>query len=80
MNVDFVGAEILGPSGVEPRDLSLSCALIVDALVGRKADLNGYIVLPSIVDFHGAGFERHLAHRRAELMLAEISVLDLAAI
>lgn len=33
----------------------------------RRVDLEGFVLLPGIVDLHGDGFERHLAPRRGAL-------------
>ncbi|MCF6234442.1 MAG: alpha-D-ribose 1-methylphosphonate 5-triphosphate diphosphatase [Rhodobacteraceae bacterium] len=63
--LDLVGAEMLHPKGGLYRDrLSLADGRIVDAPVGRRVDLSGYLILPGIIDLHGDGFERHLAPRR----------------
>ncbi|MFD2854410.1 alpha-D-ribose 1-methylphosphonate 5-triphosphate diphosphatase [Seohaeicola zhoushanensis] len=35
--------------------------------MGRAVDLDGYLVLPGIIDLHGDGFERHLAPRRGAM-------------
>lgn len=67
LNVDLVGAQILGPTGLTTRDLSMMDGLIVDGRVGRRVDLSGYRVLPGIIDVHGDGFERHLAPRRGAM-------------
>jgi alpha-D-ribose 1-methylphosphonate 5-triphosphate diphosphatase len=34
----------------------------------RCIDLSGYIILPGLVDFHGDGFERHVAPRRGAVV------------
>lgn len=67
MNLDLTGAEVLGPQGLHRDGLSFAEGVIVDAPVGRKVDLSGYLVLPGIVDVHGDGFERHLAPRRGAM-------------
>ena len=72
LNVDFVGAQVLGPDGLNTRDLSIADGLIVESSAGRKVDLSGYRIFPGIVDVHGDGFERHLAPRRGAMkQLAE---------
>ena len=72
LNVDFVGAQVLGPDGLNTRDLSIADGLIADSAAGRKVNLSGYRILPGIVDVHGDGFERHLAPRRGAMkQLAE---------
>lgn len=67
MNLDLIGAEVLGPQGLHRDGVSFVDGVIVDALVGRSVDLSGYLVLPGIVDVHGDGFERHLAPRRGAM-------------
>ena len=72
LNVDFVGAQVLGPDGLNTRDLSIADGLIVESSAGRKVNLSDYRILPGIVDVHGDGFERHLAPRRGAMkQLAE---------
>ncbi len=66
-NLDFIGAEVLGPGGLRPDTVSFAEGRIVDAPVGRPVDLSGFMVLPGIVDLHGDGFERHLAQRRGAM-------------
>ncbi|MEH6644623.1 alpha-D-ribose 1-methylphosphonate 5-triphosphate diphosphatase [Sulfitobacter sp.] len=67
LNLDFTGAEVLGPSGLHRDGLSFADGVVVDTPVGRAVDLSGYLVLPGIVDVHGDGFERHLAPRRGAM-------------
>jgi len=65
LTLDLTGAEVLHPQGgLRRARLSLAKGRIVDAPVGRRIDLTGYLVLPGIIDLHGDGFERHLAPRR----------------
>ncbi|WP_299624717.1 alpha-D-ribose 1-methylphosphonate 5-triphosphate diphosphatase [uncultured Tateyamaria sp.] len=67
LTIDFVGAEVLLPSGLSHAPLSISDGLVVSQEGGRAVDLSGYRVLPGIVDVHGDGFERHLAPRRGAM-------------
>lgn len=67
IELDFVGARVLGAAGLEPRRLSIGAGQIVDAPVGRQCDLSGYLLLPGIVDMHGDAFERHVAPRRGAM-------------
>lgn len=67
LNLDLIGAEVLGPNGLHRDGLSFADGVIVEASVGRSVDLSGYLVLPGIVDVHGDGFERHLAPRRGAM-------------
>ncbi len=61
------GAEILGPTGLHQDGLSIVAGHISDTPASRAVDLNGFLVLPGIVDLHGDGFERHLAPRRGAM-------------
>jgi len=72
MQFDIIGAKCLRPDGFDRERLSVSDGWFVDAPQHRRVDLDGYWVLPGIVDIHGDGFERHLAPRRG-------AVSDLAA-
>jgi len=72
MQFDIIGAQCLRPDGFDHERLSVSDGWFVDAPKHRRVDLDGYWVLPGIVDIHGDGFERHLAPRRG-------AVSDLAA-
>lgn len=67
LNLDLIGAEVLGPNGLHADGVSFDDGLIVTAPVGRPVDLSGYLILPGIVDVHGDGFERHLAPRRGAM-------------
>lgn len=67
LNLDFIGAQVLGPDGLAQMTLSIADGLIVDASAGRAVDLTGYRILPGIIDPHGDGFERHLAPRRGAM-------------
>lgn len=66
-NLDFIGAQILLPDGLERETLSFADGVIVADTVGRPVDLSGFMVLPGIVDLHGDAFERHLAPRRGAM-------------
>ena len=61
------GAEVLLPGGLAQVPLAIEGGRIAGAPVGREVDLEGYMVLPGIVDIHGDGFERHLAPRRGAM-------------
>lgn len=58
---------MLRREGLCVNDLSLSDGVLVDGAAGRSVNLDGYLVLPGIVDLHGDGFERHLAPRRGAM-------------
>ncbi|MFC6639166.1 alpha-D-ribose 1-methylphosphonate 5-triphosphate diphosphatase [Sulfitobacter sp. JBTF-M27] len=66
-NLDLTGAQVLLPDGLSDAPVSIAQGRIVDAPTGRAVDLNGFLVLPGIVDLHGDGFERHLAQRRGAM-------------
>ena len=72
MQFDIIGAQCLRPDGFDHERLSVSDGCFVEAPQHRRVDLDGYWVMPGIVDIHGDGFERHLAPRRG-------AVSDLAA-
>ncbi len=63
----FGGAMVLGPAGFAPAPLSIADGTIVAAAQKRHVDLDGFRILPGIVDAHGDGFERHLAPRRGAM-------------
>ena len=67
LEIDLVGAEVLGPDGVHDDALSLAQGHICAERTGRQIDLTGYRVLPGIIDVHGDGFERHMAPRRGAM-------------
>ncbi|WP_412071556.1 alpha-D-ribose 1-methylphosphonate 5-triphosphate diphosphatase [Roseobacter sp.] len=63
----FQGGQVLRREGLCVDDLSLSGGVLVEGAAGRSVNLDGYLVLPGIVDLHGDGFERHLAPRRGAM-------------
>ena len=67
MNLDLLGAEVLGPEGLTQERLSFAEGVVTAETAGRTVDLSGFLVLPGIVDLHGDGFERHLAQRRGAM-------------
>ena len=67
LNVEFTGAQVLGADALEPRPLAVAQGLITDAAQTTRVDLDGYMIVPGIVDVHGDGFERHLAPRRGAM-------------
>lgn len=58
---------MLTRDGLAEVDLPVTAGFIVDEASGRSVCLEGYLVLPGIVDLHGDGFERHLAPRRGAM-------------
>ncbi len=60
----FENAKVLRADGLKKTPLSIAEGLIIEDGTGRAIDLEGYHILPGIVDLHGDGFERHLAPRR----------------
>ncbi|HCT33193.1 MAG TPA: alpha-D-ribose 1-methylphosphonate 5-triphosphate diphosphatase, partial [Sulfitobacter sp.] len=67
LNVEFTRAHVLGADVLEPRPLAVAQGLITDVAQAARVDLDGYMILPGIVDVHGDGFERHLAPRRGAM-------------
>ena len=67
LNVEFTGAQVLGADVLEPRPLAVAQGLITDVAQTTRVDLDGYMIVPGIVDVHGDGFERHLAPRRGAM-------------
>jgi len=67
LNVEFTGAHVLGEDAFEPRPLAVAQGLITDVAQATRVDLDGYMIVPGIVDVHGDGFERHLAPRRGAM-------------
>jgi len=67
LNVEFTGAHVLGADALEPRPLAVAQGLITDVAQATRVDLDGYMIVPGIVDVHGDGFERHLAPRRGAM-------------
>ncbi|MDU9005683.1 alpha-D-ribose 1-methylphosphonate 5-triphosphate diphosphatase [Sedimentitalea todarodis] len=65
--LDLIGAEVLFPDGIRQGRLSFADGVITADPVGRSVDLDGFLVLPGIIDLHGDGFERHLAPRRGAM-------------
>ncbi|WP_170783808.1 alpha-D-ribose 1-methylphosphonate 5-triphosphate diphosphatase [Ruegeria lacuscaerulensis] len=72
----FTGAEVLLPGdGLALADLSLAKGVIQPDRAGRAVDLNGFLVLPGIIDLHGDGFERHIAPRRGAMKQMDEGIL-----
>ena len=67
LELRLVGAEVLMPEGLRDEPLALAGGEIVADGPAREVDLDGFLVLPGIVDAHGDGFERHLAPRRGAM-------------
>ena len=67
LNVEFTGAHVLGADALEPRPLAVAQGLITDVAQTTRVDLDGYMIVPGIVDVHGDGFERRLAPRRGAM-------------
>jgi len=77
---DLTGAEVLRPGAGLVRDrLSFADGQIVADPVGRVVNLEGYLVLPGIIDLHGDGFERHLAPRRGAMKQMQDGVIAVEA-
>ena len=63
----LVGAQVLTPDGLADASLRIEGDRITDDGAAREVDLEGFLVLPGIVDIHGDGFEKHLAPRRGAM-------------
>lgn len=73
---DLIGAEVLNSGvGLVQDRVSLAGGRIVAEPVGREVNLEGFLVLPGIVDLHGDGFERHLAPRRGAMKQMQDGVI-----
>ena len=60
----FYNADVLTPAGVARAPLHIEKGVVASAPQSVAFDLDGFFVLPGIIDLHGDGFERHLAPRR----------------
>ena len=67
LNVEFVGADVLGETGFEAREIAIADGVISDGPARRQIDASGFRILPGIIDMHGDGFERHVAPRRGAM-------------
>ena len=56
----LTGAEVLIDGELRPEAVAVEGGLFRDAAL-PEVNLDGYLVLPGIVDLHATGFERHLA-------------------
>ena len=63
-NYSLINADILGPDGIGQTPLCVVDEKIGTNAEGKSFDLDGFTILPGIVDLHGDGFECHLAPRR----------------
>lgn len=67
IEADLMGM-VLQPDGqLLPGCLSMSRGQIVTEPVGCRINLDGFLILPGIVDVHGDAFERHVAPRRGAM-------------
>ena len=65
----FYNADVLTPTGVARAPLHIEKGAVASAPQSVAFDLDGFLVLPGIIDLHGDGFERHLAPRRLTLLI-----------
>lgn len=81
----FHGGLILDPVTGPVADLAIAAGRILapadaESRVGtRSVDLDGFVLVPGMVDLHGDGFERHLAPRRGALRRMSDGLLALDA-
>ncbi len=68
MSIDLTlsGARVLGANGWQDA-LHIADGRVVDTPRAKTVRLDGWLVLPGIIDAHGDGFERHVAPRRGAL-------------
>lgn len=66
LELELRGADVLHPEGLARAPLHIAEGRVTSG-GGRVVDLDGFTVLPGIVDAHGDGFERHLAPRRGAM-------------
>ncbi|KUF09431.1 alpha-D-ribose 1-methylphosphonate 5-triphosphate diphosphatase [Pseudoponticoccus marisrubri] len=78
LRMTLQGARVMRPGGWEDGPLAMAEGVLCDAPTGRHVDLQGFDILPGIVDAHGDGFERHVAPRRGALREPEAGVLACA--
>lgn len=58
----MVGADVLRDGELQRRSVSIAEGRIARGPL-PEVDLNGYLILPGIIDLHGDGFERHIHPR-----------------
>ncbi|WP_425072330.1 alpha-D-ribose 1-methylphosphonate 5-triphosphate diphosphatase [Sagittula sp. S175] len=78
LEITLEGARVLRADGWDDAPLTLAGGVIADG-TARRVDLNGYDILPGIVDAHGDGFERHMAPRRGALRERDAGMLAVSA-
>jgi alpha-D-ribose 1-methylphosphonate 5-triphosphate diphosphatase len=62
----LAGADVLGDDRFDEREVIVSDGMIKDVAHGQNAPtlmLDGYYVMPGIIDLHGDAFEHHIAPR-----------------
>ncbi|WP_424975576.1 alpha-D-ribose 1-methylphosphonate 5-triphosphate diphosphatase [Dinoroseobacter sp. S124A] len=80
LSLRFHNGLILDPRAGALETLAISDGRILSDAPGlREVDLEGYALLPGLIDLHGDGFERHLAPRRGALRTTEEGLLALDA-
>ena len=62
MSLRFINATILKDNELQDRSLSIEDGCISTSSF-TPVDMDGYFVLPGIIDLHGDAFERHIAPR-----------------
>ena len=60
--IRLTGAQILRDGAMQHRSISFADGRITRGPL-PEVDLEGYLILPGIIDLHGDGFERHIAPR-----------------
>lgn len=67
LSLRLLGAEVLLPRGLSCEPLAFAAGCIDPDADAREVDLQGFMVLPGLVDPHGDAFEKHLAPRRGAM-------------
>ena len=62
MSLRFINATILKDNELQDRSLSIEDGCISKGPL-TAVDMDGYFILPGIIDLHGDAFERHIAPR-----------------
>ena len=78
MNWTISGGEVIGPNGVERRDVHIVDGRLADTpgAGARRFDATGLIVAPGMVDLHGDGFERNLSPRSGVFFDPETALIE----
>ncbi|KEJ87889.1 alpha-D-ribose 1-methylphosphonate 5-triphosphate diphosphatase [Sulfitobacter donghicola] len=76
-NMRFSGGQILRENGLTSGELTVDNGRILDRsqlCAPWHVELEGYMILPGIIDLHGDAFERHLAPRPSAPFPSEVGL------